>query len=91
MTPLLFFAWWLVGVSGCYLLWLDWKWASTPKRRCPTPKGVLGMVLGGFAGPLTLIMGTTVLVAGFLSNQSDAIQRSTFGKWMNTPLCGEDQ
>ncbi len=85
MWYVLFSAWWLLGMAGAFLLWLDWKrhFPEDMPDRCPTRRAALGIFLGGFAGALTLVVGVVVTLIGWLSG---LVKRGNF-EWWQKPIC----
>lgn len=71
--------WFLAGLAGSYLIWVDYL-RIFKKPPCPTPKAILGILIGSFLGGVILIVGLFATFASFLEGDIGSA-------WWSTPLC----
>lgn len=84
MSALYITGYFVCGMLGGYLLWLDWV-RHFEQYRCPTPRAILGMLAVSILGPIPLAVGSVVLCANWLENNF------RWGKWWKSPVCRKNK
>lgn len=78
-----FAVWWLIGIVGAYLAWLFWV-LEFEDYRCPTPRALVGMLLGGAVmGPFTFVLAATW--------GAPLVIPKALPRWFVRPICGKDR
>lgn len=71
----------LSGFIGTYVAWLYWV-LEFETYRCPTPRAIVVIIFGGFAGPFSWVPAIAYM-AMYYSGHG----RFPYTTWWTTPVC----
>jgi hypothetical protein len=81
MTLLFLLVWFVLGLIGAYLLFLDWQ-LIFKEPLCPTPIQIIQMCLTAWMGLCILVAGVLVMIIRYFNHCKNKDRN-----WWNTPIC----
>lgn len=78
---ILLFLWWITGMVGAYVAWLDEFRGPYNTNNCPSPRALVIMLVFGWVGPILLGVALSFWFFDWLRETLPA------KSWWSTPIC----